>query len=185
MTGLLQKDTISNSPYKIDPYVTLNDKTTGFMSSYSINCNLSSKKKSDVYICNWKNKFITSNIIEPDSLTFQEDEALLHSLPNFPNPVKDWSYWGTLSFYYMKLYTYLSSASLNLRITEKPAKCVKEFFKAINHPGPSITTEQRNSPALSYENQAFRVNELYFHLKLLRIMKIVFPFKPLMLPGML
>ena len=78
----------------------------------------------------------------------------------FPDPVDDWSLWGTLSLYCMKLLTPISSSALNLyrgitrnRITEKIAAVI-EHVSEINHASPSVSNTQKKLPPLNYENEA-------------------------------
>ena len=66
------------------------------------------------YICCWKDIIIQHGLITSESLTFQEDEALVASILNFPNPVEDWTVWNTLYLYGLKLMTSFSTAGLNL-----------------------------------------------------------------------
>ena len=139
-----------------------------------------------IYTTHWKEKLISLNVIKPSSLTFQEDEALIYSLLKFPDPVSNWSTWSTLSLYCMKLYTSVSSAGLNLfrgfsgtRQISTPAANVEEYCSDINHPGPSLTTNQRNLPPLTYEGEVFHRNELRFHLAVMQkndeSLKLIFP----------
>ena len=89
-------------------------------------------------------------------------------LLKFPDPVTNWSTWSTLSLYCLKVYTSISSAALNIfrgftgtRLTSKSAAAnIEDYCKDINHPGPSLTTEQRHLPPLNYENDVFHGNEI-------------------------
>ena len=63
------------------------------------------------YICHWKNILLNSGIVESSSLNFQEDEALIYSVLHNPDPVPDWTLYGTLYLYAMKVNSSLPSTS--------------------------------------------------------------------------
>ena len=160
-------DEISPSPYALNSNVMLNEEACEKLSSYGI-----VRDDNDVYTCHWKGKLISSGIIKTDSLSFQEDEALIESILTFPNPIRDWSLWGTLSLYCLKIFTSIGSAGLNLyrgitrnRLTDTPASNVQEFVKESNHPGPSVSVNQKNLPPLNYDSQQWHPTELIFHIK--------------------
>ena len=128
------------------------------------------------YICHWKDLLISSCIIKPSSLSFQEDDAFIYTVLCYPNPVKDWSLWGTISLYALKLMCSISATALNLyrsvtfnRITTKSEELpdIKEFAGNMNHAGPSVTNAQSMLPNLKHENKTFHTSELLFHIKVL------------------
>ena len=140
-----------------------------------------------IYICHWKDAVIRSNLITSKSLTFQEDDALVELIVNYPNAVADWKKWKTLSLYLLKLFTSVSGTAANLFrgftyypwVAHGPERSLQEFVRNINHPGPSITSLQRWLPAVSYENEQFHDIEQLFHILYLRnnpeSLKLVFP----------
>ena len=91
------------------------------------------------------------------------NDALIHTIVTYPNPVKDWKTWRTLALYTLKLYTSVSGTAANLfrgythypHIAHGPARSLKDFVKDINHPGPSVSSLQRWLPTLSYDNEQF------------------------------
>ena len=129
-----------------------------------------------VYICHWKNMVIRSNLINSQSLSFQEDDALVELIVNYPNVVTDWKRGKTLSLFLLKLFTSVSGTAANLfrgftyypRISHGPERSLEEFVDAINHPGPSITSLQRWLPAVSYENEQYHKVEQLFHILFLK-----------------
>ena len=163
-----QLDEIYQSPYSLNPLVLIPDSAISFLEKYGISRQLSTE-----YICHWKNKFIKSGHIQPSSLTYQQDDALIYSTLHHPNPVRDWSLWSTLSLYCLKLYSSLSSSALSLYrgiTTNRIAGSAGDAISCMsntNHPGPSVTTIQSMLPSLSYESEVFHKTEVLFHLKLL------------------
>ena len=126
------------------------------------------------YICHWKDLLISSGIIKSSSLSFQEDDAFVLSVLRYPDPIPDWSVWGTLSLYALKIMTSISATALNLfrgttfnRITTKSEALpdVKEFARNVNHPCPSITRTQKQMPKLRYDNKTYHPSEILFHIK--------------------
>ena len=126
------------------------------------------------------------NLITPTSLTFQEDEALIYSVLNYPNPVRNWSTWPTLCFYCLKMYASQSAGALALhrgmtknRLGNIEDQDVKLFACSINHPGPSLSTISKIFPLLNYNPQVYHKEEHLFHLKILQknscSLKVVFP----------
>ena len=119
-------DKVSISPYMLQPHLLVEEcmKANELMSMHGID-----RKLQSTYICHWKDVFIKQGIIHSSSLTFQEDDAPLYTTLHCPNPVKDWSAWGTLTYYCLKMYTSASETALNLyrgvtrqRITDSKKK---------------------------------------------------------------
>ena len=128
------------------------------------------------YICHWKNILLNSGIIDSSSLSFQEDEALIYSVLHYPDPMPDWTLYGTLYLYAMKVYSSLPSRALNLhrgmtynRLTTKPEALpnLKDYVRNINHACPSISAVQSNMPSLRYDNRSYHSSEILFHIKTL------------------
>ena len=126
------------------------------------------------YVCHWKDLLISSGIINSSSLSFQEDDAFIFSVLRYPDPIPDWSVWGTLSLYAIKIMSSISASALNLfrgatfnRITTKSEALpdVKEFARNVNHPCPSVTTTQKQMPKLRYDNKTYHPSEILFHIK--------------------
>ena len=128
------------------------------------------------YVCHWKDAVIRDNLITPSSLSYQEDDALIHLITTYPQPVSDWKNWKTLSLYLLKFFTYVSGTGANLyrgfthypRIAHHHEHSLEEFIKAINHPGPSITSLERWLPVVSMDNEQLHKIEHMFHLKFLQ-----------------
>ena len=129
------------------------------------------------YTCHWKDLLISSEVIDSSQLCFQEDDALIFSILNFPNAVTNWSLWGTISLYATKFMCSISAPALNLfrgvtftRNTTKTEDLpdVKNFARQINHPSPSVSNVQTRLPALKFENVTYHVSEILFHIKLVK-----------------
>ena len=97
------------SPHKLNPCVKLSNETVSHINAFGID-----RQFHINYLCHWKDKLMQSRVIEPNSLMFQEDDAMIYSILHYPNPVKDWSIWSTITFYSMKLYTSISGSALSL-----------------------------------------------------------------------
>ena len=126
------------------------------------------------YVSHWKSKIFEWGLIDPTSLTFQEDEALLYSVLNYPNPVRNWSTWPTLCFYCLKLYASQSAGALALhrgltktRLCDIEGQDVKLFTCSINHPGPSLSTLSHSFPLLNYKPQVYNKEEQLFQIQIL------------------
>ena len=128
------------------------------------------------YICHWKDLLISSDIIDSSSLQFQEDDAFITNVLYFPSPVPNWSIWGTLFLFSMKLMTAISSTALNLfrgvtfnMVTTKAESLpdIKEFARNINHACPSVVTTKKMMPNLRYDNETYHPSEILFHIKTL------------------
>ena len=165
-------DTISIAPYHLQTIKMGNPLTLELMESFGIDRQLKSN-----YICHWKNVLIASKIINCESLSFQEDEALVESILSYPNPVKDWSLWNTLYLYGLKFMTSISSAALNLYrgITNYPGLNthssevdIFKFASNINHPTASVTQFQDDLPNIDYRNKVFQGGHIIYHIKLLQ-----------------
>ena len=109
------------------------------------------------YVAHWKSKFLEWGLIDPTSLTFQEDEAFLYPVLIYPNPIKDWSTWPTLCFYCLKLYVSQSAGALSLYrgfsktgLDATTDQEIKLFCCSMNHAGPSLTTISHKFPLLNY-----------------------------------
>lgn len=161
-------DNLSRSPFQINPNINMNlyPVSRSFLEKYGIY-----RGFKEVYICHWKDKLISSGIIKHNSLTFQEDEALVFMVLRYPDPVDDWSLWGTLALYCMKLLTSISSTALNLyrgitrnRLTQRRAADVIEYVSEINHASPSVSNTQKKLPPLNFENEVWHQSEMLFHL---------------------
>ena len=163
---------IDSSPHSLQPHIRPSKKTKKVIKSYGID-----RKFKTVYICHWKDVLLRQNIINSSSLTFQEDDALIYTVLHYPNPVKDWGIYDTLSFYCLKFVAGVGESGLNLyrgkthqRINQKKKKdCgdLRKFAADINHPGPSLTSLQHVLPKLIHENKTRHKKETIFHLKLL------------------
>ena len=138
------------------------------------------------YVGHWKSKLMDWELIDPTSLTFQEDESFLYSVLNYPNPIRNWSTWPTLCFYCLKVYASQSAGALSLhrgatktRLGNIEDEDVKLFTCSINHPGPSLSTLAHKFPLLNYSPQIYHREEHLFHIKILQknstSVKIVFP----------
>ena len=137
------------------------------------------------YLCHWSDMLISHKIITPSSLRYQENDAFIFSILQFPDPVRNWSVWGTVHMYALKMYTSVSGAGLNLlrgitcsRVTRRNRDLVDiyEFARGINHACPSVSSCQRNLPELKYENKTLHTSELIFHITCLEESKESFKF---------
>ena len=163
-------DEISCSPYSLQPKVHYSRKTKDIFKSYGVD-----RKLETNYICHWKNILINKHLVDSSSLSFQEDEALIYTVLHYPNPIRDWSIYSTLSFYCLKFIAAVGESGLNLyrgitrqRVVRKYDDFdLHQFVKDINHPGPSVTTLQNIMPKLTHENETAHTKESIFHLKLL------------------
>ena len=165
-------DNIFQSPYSLQPNLKLNDNVVDVFQKYDI-----SRELTVNYVCHWKNWLIQHEIVKIDSLSFQEDEALIHSVLSYPNPVDNWKIWKTLYLYGLKLMTSISSTALNLfrGITNYPTLNrtshdqgdVAEFVSNLNHPTVSVSSLQRELPDLNYNNESYHVGEILYHIKCL------------------
>ena len=165
-------DNIFQSPYSLQPNLKLNDNVVDVFQKYGI-----SRELTVNYVCHWKNWLIQHEIVKIDSLSFQEDEALIHSVLSYPNPVDNWKIWKTLYLYGLKLMTSISSTALNLfrGITNYPTLNhtshdqgdVAEFVSNLNHPTVSVSSLQRELPDLNYNNESYHVGEILYHIKCL------------------
>ena len=162
-------DEISISPHHLQTFTEGTDIIHKIMETYGIERNLPVN-----YICHWKDLIIQHGLITSESLTFQEDEALVASILNYPNPVEDWTVWNTLYLYGLKFMTSVSNAGLNLYrgITSYPrlndsssSNGVETFVSNINHPTASLTTFQRDLPDLNYSNKVCHGGEIIYHIK--------------------
>ena len=163
-------DEINCSPYSLQPTVRYNSIIRKVLTSYGIDRKLKSN-----YICHWKNVLINKNLINSSSLSFQEDEALIYTILHYPNPIRDWYIFSTLSFYCLKFIVAVGESGLNLYRGITRQRVVRQgdgfdlhqFVADINHPGPSVTTLQNIMPKLTHENEIMHTKESIFHLKLL------------------
>ena len=162
-------DEISCSPHSLQPKVHYSRMVKGVLKSYGID-----RKLKTNYICHWKNVLINKQLINSSSLSFQEDEALIYTILHYPNPIRDWDIYCTLSFYCLKLIAAVGETGLNLyrgitrqRIVRQHDSDLHQFVSDINHPGPSVTTLQNVMPKLSHDNKVTHTKEIIFHLKLL------------------
>ena len=165
-------DNVSQSPYSLQPNLKLNCNVGDLFQKYGITRELKMN-----YVCHWKNWLLKHEIINVESLSFQEDEALIHCVLNYPRPVHDWKLWKTLYLYGLKMMTSISSAALNLYrgITNYPIlnhnlheqRDVSEFASSINHPTASVSSFQRELPDLNYSNESYHGGEILYHIKCL------------------
>ena len=163
-------DEIGCSPHSLQPKVHYNRTVRGILKSYGID-----RKLKINYICHWKNVLINKQLINSSSLSFQEDEALIYTILNYPNPIRDWDIYSTLSFYCLKFIAAVGETGLNLYRGITRQRVVRQhenldllqFVRDINHPGPSVTTLQNVMPKLSHQNEITHIKEIIFHLKLL------------------
>ena len=107
-------DEVSLSPYTLNPSIEIEDtpEAAGEIEKYGI-----SRALYGNYTCHWKSRFIQLGLIQPSSLTFQEDEAMIYSALGFPNPVPNWKLWPTLYTYCLKLQSSVHSGSGALSCT--------------------------------------------------------------------
>ena len=164
-------DETSPSPMSLIGHIpSLKTKGVADMVKYSVY-----RELGVTYICHWKDALIRAGLIDSHSLSFQEDDALIHTIVTYPNQNKNWKKWRTLALYMLKLYTSVSGTAANLfrgytyypHVAHGPARSLKDFVKDINHSGPSVTSLQRWLPALSYDNEQFHKIEILCHLKFL------------------
>ena len=153
------------SPFSyIDPYPRPKPKTEDIIRRYGISRDFANI----TYVLHWKERFIRNHLIPTESLAFQEDDAFISLILEYPKPVHDWGFWRTLACYSMKMYTGVSGTGLNLlRGTTNYQLSFEEFVEGINHPCASISTVQRWLPVVNYENDQFHRFYLMFHLQVL------------------
>ena len=164
-------DAISISPHHLQTVKEGNKQTAEIMENYGIERGLNVN-----YVCHWKDKLLGCGIINCESLTFQEDEALITSVLTYPNPVKDWTLWNTLYLYGLKFLSSVSSTGLNLyrgitsypRLNDTSCSNVAEFTSNINHPTASLTSFQNDLPDLDYSNKVYQGGEILYHIKRLQ-----------------
>ena len=164
-------DKISIAPHCLQTVKKGNDKTRKILQLYGIDRNFNTN-----YICHWKAKLIASGLIDSASLLFQEDEAFIAMVLNFPNPIREWSLWNTIYLYGLKLLTSVSSTALNLyrgttnypRLNVASSDNVNDFASFINHASPSLTAYQRDLPDLNYSNVVYQGGEILYHIKSLQ-----------------
>ena len=162
-------DKVSISPFTMNPSLVIPKRVVASLESYGI-----SRKLSVNYICHWKSKLIESGVVKSNSLTFQEDEAMINSVLCYPNPVRDWSLWSTIAFYSLKLYTSVSATALSLyrgvtrlRTSGSLHSSPERRLDDINHAAPSVNTIQGMLPHLDFESEQFHASEVLFHIKVL------------------
>ena len=165
-------DKINHSPYSLQPNISLSKETKKVLKCYGIDRKLKSS-----YICHWKDVLIRQKLINSASLSYQEDDALVFTVLHYPNPVRDWAIYSTLSFYCLKFLAAVGESGLNLYRGTTQQRVVHQkkianhdlrtFIADINHPGPSVTTLQNVLPQLLYENKTLHKKETIFHMKLL------------------
>ena len=127
------------------------------------------------YTSHWKSRFLDWELISPESLTYQEDDAFIYSVLNYPNPVRSWDAWPTLSLYCLKIYASQSAGALGLyrgttknRLTDIDDQDVKQFACSMNHPGPCLSTVSKIFPKLRYESDTYHKGEHLFHVDVLK-----------------
>ena len=166
-------DQVCRSPFSVQTDLRLNDKTVEVIQNFGITRELNMN-----YVCHWKDWLIQHRLIDCDSLTFQEDEALIDCALSYPNHVSDWKLWKTIYLYGLKFLTSISTAGLNLYrgITNYPLlnhdsshdnDDVFDFISTINHPTASVTTFLGELPQLNYNNEMCHGGELLYHIKCL------------------
>ena len=175
-------DSISISPYilmKPGPYISA--EVTAKMKSYGIKRNLPV-----IYSLYWKDNFINEGFISTQSLSFQEDDALVEMILQYPNSVQNWSFWRTIATYSLKLFSSISAAAVNLsrgltyypqllrssgKAPFNPGTLSKsdtlKFIESVNHPSASVTTLQQWLPRVSYENEQYHDKFVRIHQKIL------------------
>ena len=84
-------DALAISPFRLQPDLTLSDQAMVVVESYGIVRDLTT-----IYICHWKDKLLSANVIDSSSLAFQ------------------WSVWQTIYLYALKLYTAVGGTALSL-----------------------------------------------------------------------
>ena len=182
-TTIQQYDKLAPSPFSLlqndEPSAENIESLKKNLSKYCIN-----RKFSGNYICHWKNLFIKNGIIESSSLSFQEDDALIATFLHYPNPIKNWKFYKTVAFFFLKMYCSNGATSLNLHrgITKYPKFSTKKdededmdvikFFSGINHAGPALTTIENWLPSVSYDNEQFHKRYLLCHIKTLLKMTV-------------
>ena len=165
-------DEVFQSPYSLQPNLKLNSNAVDVIQKYGITRELKIN-----YVCHWKDWLIEKEIIDIDSLSFQEDEALIDCVLSYPRPVSDWKLWKTVYLYGLKFMTSISSAALNLYrgVTNYPQlnsntyahTDVSEFVSTINHPTASVSSFLRELPDLNYSNESYHGGEILYHIKCL------------------
>ena len=177
-TTMKQLDELAASPYSLLQNDEPSAESIDFLKS-NLSRNFIDRKFSGTYICHWKNLFIENGIIESTSLSFQEDDALIATFLSYPNPIKDWKFYKTVAFFFLKMYCSNGATSLNLHrgITKYPKFTsnndedenmdVLKFFAGINHAGPGLTTIQNWLPSVSYDNEQFHKKYLLCHIRTL------------------
>ena len=164
-------DRYAMSPYLMQADLDPNDKTIEVLEHYAIDRELETN-----YVFHWKDQLILHGIIDCESISFQEDEALIHCILGYPNPIRDWSVWNTVYLYSLKFFSSISATALNLyrgitnySLLNKNANCsdIKVFASSINHAAPSLTSYQRLLPVLDYCNEVFHGGEILYHIKCL------------------
>ena len=133
------------------------------------------KPRNPNYVSHWKDILITKGIVKCSSLSFQEDDALIFNVLQFPNPVPDWTVWQTLFLYALKVLCSQSSGALHLHrgVTlnrlgygqKRSLVSLDDFVAGINHASPSITISEQQLPALTYEKREFHPSEILYHIK--------------------
>ena len=135
------------------------------------------------YLSHWSDVLISNGLIRPSSLQYQENDAFIFSVLNYPDPIR--SVWGTIELYATKMYSSVGGAALNLfrgitnnRITRRkcPLVDIYEFVMDINHPCSSVSCCQSNLPSLKYENQTMHSSEVIFHISCLEATEDCFKF---------
>ena len=145
-----EMDKIAPAPFSINQDMELDGSCeetwlrawTKSMESFGIERFPKSHGSNMTYICHWKDIMIKNDLIDSSSLTFQEDDALIFSMMQYPDPVPDWSVWQTIFLYALKFMSSCSAAALNLhrgitfnRATTKKEKLPEIFCeKQIMHP---------------------------------------------------
>ena len=132
-------DSISPSPYTmLNQWPGLKEGIVDYMKAFAIKRDFNQTMN---YTCHWKNLLIKTNLTSSQSLTFREDDAMVAMVLNYPEPIKRWAFWDTLSVYSLKLVTSISSTALNLYrgITDYQRlygneNNLQNFVRAINHP---------------------------------------------------
>ena len=121
-------DKLSPSPFLINLNVTILDGTISYMNAYGIERVMHQfnhtthfkeywrnpklpKPRNPNYVCHWKDILITKGIIKCSSLSFQEDDAFIFNVSQFPDPVSDWSVWQTIFLYAFKVICSQSSSA--------------------------------------------------------------------------
>ena len=167
-------DEIAPSPYSLlAPMDFLNDSSQDIMKRYGIRRDFNPVNV--LYTGFWKGRLLIDGVINSSALSFQEDDALVALYLSYPEPIKDWSVYKTISFYFLKTYCYVSSTALNLLRGITRYKRLsgetddrQQFMKNINHPGPSLTTIDRWMPSCNYDLVQCHTRNLLCHLETLQ-----------------